>query len=267
MKAVNDGIRSDQHVGKLHRWLSPPDPSTNANSARKLRHEGTGAWLLESRAFREWRSGSRRHLWLHGLSGCGKTVLSATVLDHLQASEHIVLNFFFDFNDAAKQTTDGMLRSLAYQLCRRNAQSDAHLQSLFQSCQDGRNQPTTSALLGVVRKMLGNYKSVYVVLDVLDESTTRPELLRCLEDIISMPDLTHIQLLCTGRPEVEFVKDIPALIGEDSCVQLDRDAINTDIDTYVAERLDRSPRFTRWARYPKVLEQIRTTIGSKSDGM
>jgi hypothetical protein len=115
--------------------------------------------------------------------------------------------------------------------------------------------------------MFGNYKSACVVLDALDESTTRPELLRCLEDIITMPESAHIQLLCTGRPEVEFRHDIPALIGEDSCVQLDRDAINADIDSYVAERLDRSPRFTRWARYPKVLEHIRTTIGSKSDGM
>lgn len=123
--------------------------------------------------------------------GMRQTVLSTTILDHLQASERIVLSFVFDFNDAAKRTTDGMLRSLASQLCQRSAQSEAQLYSLFQSHRDGRSQPIIGALLDVVRKMLGNNKIVYVVLDALDESTARPELLRCIKEIMSMPELAR----------------------------------------------------------------------------
>ncbi|KAJ5675371.1 Pfs NACHT and Ankyrin domain protein [Penicillium macrosclerotiorum] len=116
-KATTDSIRSSLHIDTIKRWLYPPDPSSSANRARMLRHEGTGVWLLENDVFQSWHSGPRQHLWLHGLAGCGKSVLSTTVLDHLaQEIGSIALSFFFDFNDVAKQTLDGMLRSLAFQL-------------------------------------------------------------------------------------------------------------------------------------------------------
>jgi hypothetical protein len=252
---------------KIHRWLSPSDPSINANHARRLRHKGSGVWLLESTAFQEWQSGSRRHLWLYGLSGCGKTVLNATILEHIQANEHVVLSFFFDFSDAAKQTADDMLRSLAYQLYQCSAESEAQLHTLFRLFQDGRNQPTTKALRDIVYRMLQNHKIVFVVLDALDESTKRQELLGCLEEILSMPELAHLRLLCTGRPEVEFQDYIPALIGRDNCIRLNKDVVNADIDSYVIDRLKTNRKFKRWEGDYEVHEKIRSTIGRKSDGM
>jgi hypothetical protein len=50
---------------KLRRWLSPPDPSTNHNSARKVHHEGTSTWFFQGGMFREWMS-SPSLLWIHG---------------------------------------------------------------------------------------------------------------------------------------------------------------------------------------------------------
>lgn len=115
--------------------------------------------------------------------------------------------------------------------------------------------------------MFRNHESIYVVLDALDESLKRSELLSWVKEVTSTPELTHLQLLCTGRPEVEFNRELPALIEEDNCIQLDRDAIDADIDSYVIERLSQSPDFNRWAGYPKVLDQIRSSIGHRSGGM
>jgi hypothetical protein len=108
-------MASDYRFAQIERWLSPPDYSTNANLARKRRHPGTGTWLLNSHAFQEWKLGSRRHLWFYGLAGCGKTILSTTILDHLlQIDTHTTLTFFFDFNDARKQKLEDLLRSLVF---------------------------------------------------------------------------------------------------------------------------------------------------------
>lgn len=101
-------LKSDGHFDKLRRWLSPSDPSTNLNAAKEKRHEGTGDWFINSDAFSEWKSGSRRHLWLHGLAGCGKTVLTSTILDHLRsapADSFVCLDFFFDFRDKENSTS------------------------------------------------------------------------------------------------------------------------------------------------------------------
>ncbi|KAL8364548.1 hypothetical protein RB595_003704 [Gaeumannomyces hyphopodioides] len=212
INATLESVKSDSHSDKIKRWLSPPDPSTNSKHARNERHEGTGTWFLRSPAFQEWRSGSRRHLWLKGLVGCGKTVLSATVFDHLEEGsddDDLVLSFFFDFSDATKQTVDGMLRSLAFQLHRRGLDSATQLNSLFQSHRDGQNQPTTRTLRETVCKLLGRQKKAFIVLDALDESTTKTELLGWIREVTSTTGLSHIQLVCTSRPEAEFVSEIP----------------------------------------------------------
>jgi hypothetical protein len=114
--------------------------------------------------------------------------------------------------------------------------------------------------------MLRNQK-VFIVLDALDESATRPELLAHIREIVGMPGLAHTQLICTGRPEREFSRDIPSIIGEDNCLGLDKREINADILSYVTQRLRQSQAFIKWAAFPNVLRKIRTTIEGKSDGM
>ncbi|KAH7377133.1 ankyrin repeat-containing domain protein [Plectosphaerella cucumerina] len=222
-----DHIRPSHHTDKMERWLRPPDPSTNANHARKLRHEGTGAWLLAHPVFQSWHSGSR----------CGKTVLSTTVLDHVAAdNERLLINFFFDFSDATKQTVDGMLRSLAFQLYQRGAGSSV-LDDSFQAHQDGLQQPATKALEDIVVKMLAVQQKVCVVLDALDESTTRSDLLSWIKDVTSRTELSHVQLICTSRPEAEFLREISTTIGEDNHMRLDKQAVDADIRSYVAAQL------------------------------
>ncbi|RKK58517.1 hypothetical protein BFJ69_g17388 [Fusarium oxysporum] len=88
-----------------------------------------------------------------------------------------------------------------------------------------------------------------------------------MKNVISTPELGHLRLIATGRPEAEFQREIPHLIGKDNCLLLDKDAINTDIRSYVMARLEQSPEFAKWASFPSVLEQIRNEIGSKPDGM
>lgn len=259
--------RETKHrLAEIERWLSPPDPSTNINYAKKLRHDGTRTWFLESIAFQEWCLGSRRHLWLQGLPGYGKTVLSATLLDHLEAGDSIVLSFFFDFNDARKQSKEGMQRSLAFQLYSRGLQPTM-LEDLFQAHQAGQSQPTIVALSDVLIKMIAGQKKVTIVLDALDESTTRDEVIHWIEIVASSTDLSHVQLLCTSRPETEFIRAIPPLIGEQNCLSLDKQAINADIRAFVIAELQQRPRLVDKNLSQGIFERICDKVGDRADGM
>ena len=61
-------------------------------------------------------------------------------LDHLAMGNHrLILSFFFDFSDMAKQTMDDMLRSLAFQLYQGRAGSASLLDALFQAHPYGRD--------------------------------------------------------------------------------------------------------------------------------
>jgi hypothetical protein len=106
---------------KMCAWLSPPDPSSNYNKAHKQRQSGTGLWLIESAKFRKWKAAPSSRLWLHGIPGCGKTILSSTIVEHLlqhcvNESSMATAYFYFDFRDTQKQDPELMLCSLLCQL-------------------------------------------------------------------------------------------------------------------------------------------------------
>lgn len=260
--------RNEQHVEKLHRWLSPADPSTNATRARERRHADTGTWLLESAGFREWEAGERQYLWLYGLAGCGKTVLSTTILDHLEKTgAHPTLRFFFDFNDTRKQTLDDLLRSLAFQLYHTEKEATKVLDRLFTSNDEGLRQPDVNALSACVESILQSSPRITVVLDALDECTTRDKLLSWVGRLSSSSDTKKTKLIVTGRPEAEFQREIPRLFGEDNCKMLSKEAVNADIRSYVDHELHQRPDFKEKKIPHDLLDQIRSQVGDGADGM
>ena len=55
-------VRADQA------WLSPPNPSTNQNTASEAQHKGTATWFFEGDISKEWKSKSSTSplLWIYG---------------------------------------------------------------------------------------------------------------------------------------------------------------------------------------------------------
>jgi hypothetical protein len=73
----------EERLGRICSWLSVPDPSTNYHKAHKQRQAETGLWLLDGPKFKEWKQRAASRLWLYGIPGCGKTILSSTIIEHL----------------------------------------------------------------------------------------------------------------------------------------------------------------------------------------
>src|SRR5271163_1940880 len=112
-KAVKD-LRFEQGREKIECWLSPSDPSTNYNKALQQRQEGSGLWFLQIDAFAKWKKRQNSFLWLYGIPGCGKTILSSTIIEDLGKTLWCqpLLYFYFNFSDTDKQTLESMVRSL-----------------------------------------------------------------------------------------------------------------------------------------------------------
>ncbi|KAK2045675.1 ankyrin repeat protein [Colletotrichum somersetense] len=228
-------MKSDSRAAQIKDWLSPPDTSTNFNHAMEVQLEGTCTWFIDSPVFEEWKSGSRRHLWLNSMAGGGKTVLCAKILHYLQKIDGCAtLNFFFDFSDTGKQKL---------------------------------GQPGTTTLANILHIMLKKSKKVCIVLDALDECDMRDKLLAWMQSIVSNPDLDHVHVLAASRPKEEFQRRIPTWIGEESCRQLDKESVAADIRSFIEDRLQNSPEFKKWSSYQSVLKKIRDEVGGEADGM
>jgi hypothetical protein len=70
---------TDYVIGKkilrdARKWIHPPDPWENHNTARESHHRGTSTWFVEGDAYTKWKSsrdssGSNSHLWIHAKRG------------------------------------------------------------------------------------------------------------------------------------------------------------------------------------------------------
>ena len=49
----------------LRKWIAPPDPSVNYNTASDAHHEGTAAWCTKGNTLAVWEA-SGSLLWIHG---------------------------------------------------------------------------------------------------------------------------------------------------------------------------------------------------------
>jgi archaellum component FlaC len=58
-------VSENQLREKFHKWLSPPDPSTNHNIACGTHHKGAATWFFQGSIFREWKSKASL-LWIYG---------------------------------------------------------------------------------------------------------------------------------------------------------------------------------------------------------
>src|SRR5271170_640838 len=141
---------------RISEWLSGADPSMNHNLARKRCESGTGEWLFDIKEFKEWRDRRGGILWLHGIPGAGKTVLSSTLIEQLKADSKgqpvRIAFYYFDFSDREKQTTEACVRSLVKQLIDQSIGVSEELKLVFENISPSR--PTVEALTKVLREML-----------------------------------------------------------------------------------------------------------------
>jgi len=57
-------LSGNQLQESTHKWLSPPDPSTNHNIAISTHHKKTATWFFEGRTYQEWKS-TGSLFWVH----------------------------------------------------------------------------------------------------------------------------------------------------------------------------------------------------------
>ncbi|KAI4682910.1 hypothetical protein J4E81_009534 [Alternaria sp. BMP 2799] len=261
----------EEKLSQIRSWLSAPDPSMNYLKAHKQRHAGTGVWLLQNEKFKEWKENAASRLWLYGIPGCGKTILSSTVVESLQHhcgddQRKVTVYYYFDFNDAQKQVPELMLRSLLHQLLQRSVTIPQGVDALFSSCKDGKEQPSLPVLLIMIPEVMRQFSHVYVVLDALDESAKRVELMELLETVAGWQlDLLH--LLMTSRKEHDIEMYLENFVVEDNMISLQRDVVDADILRFVQQKLRDDKRLTKWNKNSEVRQEIETALMRGAQGM
>lgn len=268
-----DAASEDRHEEKWRSWLRPADPSSNFIKARSQRHGHSGNWLLQSDMFNRWQTQPGSFLWLYGMAGCGKTVLSSTILSHLSNDGKDwskILYFYYDFADVGKQTLEATIRTLLYQLSRLSATSARAIRDAWEKHDCGSRQADPEQLYKLFHAQLAQAGETWLVLDAVDECTTRngsaiQGLLEWLKQLHCERDNLH--LLLTSRPESDIETAIKAWTQQQAMVPIQGDNVSEDIDAYIEGTITHDTRLSRWRERPDVQDKIRTELSTKAGGM
>ncbi|EMD87232.1 hypothetical protein COCC4DRAFT_150871 [Bipolaris maydis ATCC 48331] len=264
-------VARDAKLSQIERWLSAPDPSVNYQKALKLRQHNTGRWLLDGERYETWKIETASCIWLYGIPGCGKTLLSSTILEDVfrYCDEHpgyAVAYFYFDFNDIQKQNAERMLRSLVVQLLQKSVDIPSSLDALFSSHDNGKRPPALDSLLKVARDLIEHFPQVYIVLDALDECNQWSELMEMLETIASW-EIPNLHLIMTSRAEPDIKSTLTSFVDPQNSICLQSNIVDRDIQLYIRQRLSDDKDLAKWKKDPDIQQEIETALTKGSKGM
>lgn len=261
----------DEKLSKYRRWLSTPDPSFNYKKALKQRQADTGLWFLESEQYAKWKTAPASFLWLYGIPGCGKTILSSTIIENVfqyrgDDPGKMVIYFYFDFNDMKKQIPEVMVQSLVCQISQHYVNVPAALGALFSSCANGEQRPSLDACLQALRQMIEEFPQTFIILDALDECGTRAELMDILGSMMGW-GLETLHILVTSRRERDIESSLECFVDKKNMVCLENALVDEDICTYVHQRLTNDKSLRKWQKDHKVWQNIEDALKIGARGM
>lgn len=249
-------------------WLKPSDSWINQEKAKSQRHKGTCLWFLDSEQYRNWKSQPNSFLWLHGLSGCGKTVLASSVIDQASSDnkDSVLLFFYFDFSDKTKQKLAQMLRTLLNQLYTQDAVAKTELEKWRHGFENSAREPTISEMCKALKVIVCQLPKVVVVIDAVDESHERDDVVSWIRDAHSW-GLTGLHMFITSRKEGSLDLVIAEWPDQHEMMPVSWIDVSADIREYVHARIYEGREFVKWAHQEGLRDEVQRRILEKSAGM
>ncbi|KAF7902876.1 hypothetical protein EAF00_002778 [Botryotinia globosa] len=223
-------------------WLYPGEYYESLHQACAKRSANTGQWLLTDTSFQNWLNGlSDPILWCYGSPGCGKTILSTTVIQYLQdyyASTPTVY-FHCSSTDRLKQSQESIYISLLGQI---TAQANVIPQALISAYlfaeRYGRCRISfADRIPELLTEVLHELPALNIIIDGVDEceSEDMSGMLRLLNSISR--DRNSIRLLFFSRDILPVRKELGSL----PFIHINANSVQSDIDQYLREAIETLP--------------------------
>jgi hypothetical protein len=205
-------VEMTKEARRMLRVLDDADSADRHRSAWRLYYPGTCLWFSEGLAFTNWCASPNAKLWIYGIPGAGKTVLSALAIQKTLAyasKTKAVIFFYCSHQNDRSRHLAGMLSSFIIQLASQSEECMDVLKDKFET--SGQLQAPSwanndSDLKILLKSMISCYDEVSILVDGVDEchdASAVSHALACLCDsptvrmFISSRQEHHIKLSLT----------------------------------------------------------------------
>jgi hypothetical protein len=213
-----------------------------------------------------WIEGKHRCLWIHGIPGAGKSILASYLAEEItkhcasSSSESSKLGhaYYYCYFGHNQDESSHFLRWIIGQLCRQSNKVPKELQDLYNSG----ISPSLSSLLSALHTAMRDFKRVYIVMDAVDESMPRADLLRVIRDLSTDDRFSALGLLVTSREyiDIEQVLEICSIP-----ITMSNQYVEKDIGTLVRSTVQSDEKYRRWPEDLKC--EMQELIPKKAQGM
>lgn len=234
----------------------------------KKRTPDTGLWILQEPLLQDWLHipGSSGHkdslLWINGLPGAGKTVLSSTIIEHIQSFEKSpkpkLAYFYVDAIEKPHRTALGICTSAISQLSQQCDEMPEFLLEKYRIARRlGRSKiAEVDGVFEIFQDLVALSPSVYLVVDALDECAEIEAILTWLKSVIQSSP--RIRILCLSRETMTIRKSL----GHHAIIQLSAASTRSDIERYLVSVFDNLPFVET-----RIKNRVLRTLDQKAEGM
>ena len=207
--------KTDNFLERALAWLSPVNPALKLQNFKQERQGGTGTWLFDLPEMTEWLDTPDAALWIYGIPGAGKTILSTLVVDEVlnrQRSESVGTAYFYiRHDDSDSHKPRNVIGSLVAQLARQNPSALADIVQLHAQHNNYKSlstAPEEDELNDQLVEMTRHFTKTYIVIDGLDECGPAfdADRKRLIDFIAELHDdhNKRIRLLVLSRDELDI---------------------------------------------------------------
>lgn len=160
----------DENIRRSIQWLSKLTFQSTQDEIYRQKLPTSLRWFFALPDFQTWVSGGGKTLLCSGIAGAGKSVLAATVIQHLldryPQGDIGIAWIYCTFRARQQQTPGQMLASIAAQLVR---QSEALKKVVSSMKKNMEAEPRSDQVQEIFVQCKNTFTSIYIVIDALDE--------------------------------------------------------------------------------------------------
>jgi len=221
---------------------------------------------LRSPEWADWINARGRCLWIHGIPGAGKTILMSHLVEHIneycqsqsQSQSTKAHAYYYCYFGHSQDEAAHFLGSLLNQLCRQSGLVTPEIYKMYKAG----SEPNLSELLTALEGMLAHFDTVYVVVDALDESLPRENLLEVLRDLVTDVRFQKIQVLASSREYIDIELILEAISVS---VSMSNPFVEEDIRSLVRSLIASNHKFRRWPQ--DMLDELENAVATGAHGM
>ncbi|RAQ58986.1 hypothetical protein COH20_006750 [Aspergillus flavus] len=259
--------QQEEQKQKIFSWLGAQQFREQHVAILESVQSGTGVWFINHEVIKAWLEGKTSFVWCPGLPGAGKTRLMSIVIDALEqepkSRDSLHTYIYCNYARRAEQSPTAILSSLLLQVLQRSEREaiPPEVLSLYEAHRKYGTRLTLKELTGLLAKLTQRLKTLFVVIDALDEcAVSDEEALNIVSTIRSIGSNTVV--MCSSRFSTTFESHFA------SSERVEILAQDEDITAFLDAQIDQQPRLSKHVRVdPALRQEIIDSITGECQGM